>query len=130
MKHILEENMKDVMPEKIPGSAHMNLSLGGLIIVGGAVGYLRKGSKASLAAGLTAGSLLLGSSYLIAKTDNVYEGHLLATGTSGLMALAMGKRYLASGKFMPAGLVAAVGVVACAYNANKSLEWAPSGKSD
>ena len=118
------------MPEKIPGSAHMNLSLGGLIIVGGAVGYLRKGSKVSLAAGLTAGSLLLGSSYLIAKTDNVYEGHLLATGTSGLMALAMGKRYLASGKFMPAGLVTAIGVVACAYNANKSLEWAPSGKSN
>jgi len=111
---------------KIPGSAHLNLSLGGAVILGGAAGYLRKGSKASLISGVALGSLLLGSGYLIAKTDNVYEGHALATGTTGVMALAMGQRYFSTGKFMPAGLVAIVGAVACAYNLNKAIEWAPT----
>ena len=78
----------------------MNLSLGGLVMVGGLAGYFRKGSKASLVAGLAMGSLLVGSGYMIAKTDNVYEGHLLATGTSGIMAIAMGQRFLSTGKFM------------------------------
>lgn len=111
---------------KIPGSAHLNLSFGGLVIAGGLMGYFKKGSKISLGAGLAVGSLLISSGYMIAKTDNVYEGHLLATGTSGALALAMGKRYLSTMKFMPAGLVAALGVVACAYNFNKSREWAPT----
>ena len=70
---------------KIPGAAHPNLALGGLVIVGGALGYIRKGSTPSLIAGLTFGSLLLGSGYMIAKTDSQYQAHLLASGTSGLM---------------------------------------------
>jgi uncharacterized membrane protein (UPF0136 family) len=64
---------------KIPGSAHMNMSIGGLVILGGAMGFMKKGSKASLIAGLGVGSILIGSSYLIAKTDYVYEGHLVGT---------------------------------------------------
>lgn len=111
--------------KSIPGSAHLNLSLGGLVLVGGAMGYVRKGSKASLMAGITFGSLLLGSGFLIARTDNVYEGHLLATGASGVMAAAMGQRFVATQKFMPAGLVAVLGTVACAYNLHKAREWAP-----
>ena len=110
---------------KIPGSAHANLGLGGLVIIGGAVGYLKKGSKPSLVAGLTFGSLLLGSGYMIAKTDSQYEAHLLATGTTGIMSLAMSKRFFSTGKFMPAGLVAVLGAAGCAYNAKKSMEWAP-----
>lgn len=73
--------------------------------MGGTIGYLKKGSKASLIAGLTVGSLMLGSSYLIAKTDRVFEGHALATATSGLLAMAMGQRYMQAGKFMPSGMV-------------------------
>jgi uncharacterized membrane protein (UPF0136 family) len=114
----------------IPGSAHVNLSLGGLVIVGGCMGYMRKGSKVSLVAGVTIGSLLLTSGYLIAKTDRVFEGHCLAVGSSGVMALAMGPRYLSgSAKFMPAGLVAVLGATACAYNVAKAMEWAPSSSS-
>lgn len=111
---------------KIPGSAHLNLSLGGAVVLGGAMGYMKKGSKISLIAGLGIGSLLIGSGYMIAKTDQVYEGHLLAAGSSGLMAAAMGQRFVSTGKFMPAGLVATAGVVACAYNYHKSSEWAPT----
>lgn len=93
------------------------------------MGYFKKGSQMSLIAGLTFGSLLLGSGYLIAS-DREYQGHLLSSGTSGVMALGMGHRFVSTGKFMPAGLVAFLGAACCAYNANKALEWAPtkSGK--
>ena len=110
---------------KIPGSAHLNFSLGGLVIVGGAMGYFRKGSKMSLIAGLTFGSLLIGSGWMIAN-DREYHGHVLATGASGIMALGMGQRFLSTQKFMPAGLVATLGIVAAAYNFNKARDWAPS----
>lgn len=113
---------------KIPGSAHLNFTLGGLIVMGGAMGFMRKGSKISLVAGLTFGSLLLGSGWMIAN-DREYHGHMVAMGASGLMSVGMGQRFLSTGKFMPAGLVAAVGVAAAAYNFNKALDWAPT-KSD
>lgn len=113
------------MSQKIPGSAHVNLTFGGLVMAGGVAGYLRKGSRASLVAGMTAGSLLLGSGYMIAKTDSIYEAHVVAATTSALVALAMGQRFVSTGKFMPAGLVAVMGAAACAYNFHKSREWAP-----
>lgn len=109
----------------IPGSAHMNFSVGGLVIVGGAIGYLKRGSKVSLLAGLTFGSMLVGSGIMISG-DKQYEGHALATGASGIMALAMGQRFMSTGKFMPAGLVATLGAACCAYNLKKAMEWAPS----
>jgi len=110
---------------KIPGSAHMNFSVGGLVMIGGAMGYFKRGSKVSLLAGLTFGSLLVGSGVMISG-DQQYEGHALATGASGVMALAMGQRFLSTGKFMPAGLVATLGAACCAYNLKKAIEWAPS----
>ena len=115
---------------KIPGSAHVNLSLGTLVLVGGGLGYARKGSHASLVSGLVVGSLLLSSGYLIAKTDQVYEGHVLATLTSGVLAGGMGQRFVSTGKFLPAGLVASLGACACAYNALQSQEWAPSSSKE
>lgn len=111
---------------QIPGSAHINLSLGGLVMAGGLVGYLKKGSHISLVSGITVGSLLLGSGYLIAKTEHVYEGHVLATTTSSVLALAMGHRFVTTSKFMPAGFMAVLGAAACAYNFHKSREWAPA----
>lgn len=114
---------------KIPGSAHLNLSLGALVMAGGAAGYFRKGSKVSIVAGTAVGSLLLGSGYLIARSDKIYEGHLLACGTCALLAVGMGQRFLSTRTFMPAGLVATVGAVACAYNFQKSLEWKPTTSS-
>lgn len=117
------------MSDKIPGSAHLNLTIGGLTIVGGLIGYMKKGSHISLIAGISMGSLLLTSGYMIAKTDYVYEAHILAGATSGIMSIAMGHRYLQTMKFMPAGLVATVGTAACAYNVMKAIEWAPSSAS-
>jgi uncharacterized membrane protein (UPF0136 family) len=114
---------------KIPGSAHVNLSLGLLVVAGGAVGYARKGSKISLVAGLTLGSLLIGSGYMIGFTDMIYEGHILGASTSGIMAAGMAPRVISTGKFMPAGVVASLGIVAAAYNYHKAQEWAPSSSS-
>ncbi|KAG7351779.1 transmembrane protein [Nitzschia inconspicua] len=111
-----------------PGSAHLNFTLGGLVAVGGAVGYFKKGSVPSLVAGLTFGGLLIGSGVLITQGES-YKGHVLASGVTGLMTLAMGQRFLASGKFMPAGMVATLGAAGLAYNAKKAIEWMPE-KSD
>ncbi len=107
-----------------PGSAHPAFSFGGLTIVGGAVGYFKKGSKASLGAGLACGSLLIGSGLLISNSME-YEGHGLATATSGIMAAGMGQRYMKTGKIMPAGVVAGLAAVSMAYHAKKTLEWSP-----
>ena len=100
-------------------------------MIGGTVGYLKKGSTMSLVAGVGLGSLYLGSGYMIAKTDHVYQGHVLAVATSTLLSAAMGARFLSTYKFMPAGLLTVLGMVALGYNGNKAMEWAPttSGKS-
>ena len=108
--------------DKIPGSAHPSFAIGGLVILGGAAGYFRKGSKASLGAGVVFGGLLVGSGFMIAR-DNQFEGHSLAAGVSSVMTIAMGHRYLKTGKFMPAGLVAAVGAISAAYQTKKALDW-------
>ena len=122
---ISTKHSKGIKMGKIPGSAHVNLSFGGLVMLGGAYGYLKKGSKASLAAGMTVGSILIGSGYLIAFSDDQqYTGHVTAAVSSGVLAAAMGKRFLSTSKFMPAGLVATLGVAACAYNVQKAKEWA------
>ena len=107
-----------------PGSAHPVFTFGALTVLGGAAGYFRKGSKASLLAGVGCGSLLIGSGIMISG-ENQFEGHALASLTSGVMAAGMGQRYLKSSKFMPAGLVAVLGAASCAYNVSKALEWKP-----
>eukprot|EP00536_Pseudo-nitzschia_multiseries_P003571 jgi/Psemu1/284491/fgenesh1_pg.56_\ len=107
-----------------PGSAHLNFTLGGLVAIGGAMGYVKKGSTPSLVAGLTFGGLLIGSGVLISKNE-AYHGHALASGVTGAMTLAMGKRFISSGKFMPAGMVATLGAAGLAYNVQKTLEWMP-----
>mmetsp|Transcript_60502 Transcript_60502/g.174549 ORF Transcript_60502/g.174549 Transcript_60502/m.174549 type:complete len:115 (+) Transcript_60502:93-437(+) len=107
-----------------PGSAHMNFTMGGLVLVGGAMGYLKKGSKISLLAGMTFGGLLIGSGVLITNGES-FKGHSLAAGCTGVMTVAMGHRFLKTGKFMPAGLVASLGAVGLAYNVKKAIEWMP-----
>jgi uncharacterized membrane protein (UPF0136 family) len=118
------------MSDKIPGSAHLNLTLGGLTVIGGLFGYLKRGSQISLLAGLSMGSLLVTSGYMIAKTDYIFEAHILASATSGVMSIAMGRRYIQTVKFMPAGIVATLGSLACAYNVMKAIEWAPTSTTD
>ena len=92
------------------------------------MGYVKKKSVMSAAAGLTFGGLLIGSGVLISQGES-YKGHALATGATGVMTLAMGQRFLSTGKFMPAGMVAALGAAGMAYNLQKTLEWMPDKDS-
>ncbi|CAM9807588.1 unnamed protein product [Heterosigma akashiwo] len=108
--------------EKPPGSAHAAFAVGGLVMLGGVIGYVKKGSKASVIASGGTAMLMITSGLLITKGNDL-EGHGLALATSSLLALGMGARVMKSGKFMPAGLVAVIGAASAAYQAKKTFEW-------
>ncbi|XP_065013679.1 protein FATTY ACID EXPORT 5-like [Musa acuminata AAA Group] len=83
-----------------------------LVLVGGVVGYARRGSTASLAGGLGSGVVLLLAGFLslkaFEKRRNSYLALALETLCSLILTFVMGKRYLETSKIMPAGLVAAL----------------------
>ena len=92
------------------GSAHLNFTAGGAIILGGVAGYARAGSVMSLAGGGTIGGALVAAGVVISKGKDL-EGHALALAASSLLLAAMGARFAKTGKFMPAGAAAGVGAL-------------------
>jgi uncharacterized membrane protein (UPF0136 family) len=112
------------VPPPQPGSVHLNSTLGALTAIGGAMGYFKKGSVPSLMAGSICGALLIGSGVLITKNEP-FQGHALASGVTGFMTISMGQRYISTGKFMPAGVVATLGAAGLAYNVRKTIELFP-----
>jgi uncharacterized membrane protein (UPF0136 family) len=73
------------------------------VAAGGIMGYMRKGSAISLAAGILFGGLSAAGTFQMAQEPhNCY----LLLASSGTLAVIMGMRAFKSGKFMPAGLVA------------------------
>jgi uncharacterized membrane protein (UPF0136 family) len=105
------------------GSAHLNYTAGGLCVAGGVAGYLRAASMASLLGGIGAGLPLIGAGYLISGGSD-FEGHALGCASGSALAGGMGMRFLKSGRFMPAGLVASIGLLAAVYNGKKAMDWA------
>ncbi len=105
-----------------PGSAHLSFTMAGLVGAGGVAGFAKARSVPSLAAGLGCAAVFAASGVLINQGRNT-QGHMLALGTSAGLAAAMGPRALKSGKFMPAGMVAALGLVSGLYHAKKTVEW-------
>ena len=97
-----------------PRGIILNSAVGGLTIAGGLVGFITKGSKASLIAGSTFGGLLLLSALLISKKSR--NGNVMGAGVAGMLSYVMGKKFLVSKKIMPAGLIAFFGTVAFTYN--------------
>lgn len=96
------------------------LSYAAAIAAGGIAGYLKAGSTASLAAGLTFGGLVALGAYLV-SVDQPF-GHYLIVGTSGVLTIVMGKRFANSGKMFPAGVVTILSVaMLCRYAYNKFL---------
>ncbi|KAJ8483628.1 hypothetical protein OPV22_016113 [Ensete ventricosum] len=81
-----------------------------LVLVGGIVGYVRRGSTASLAGGAGSGLVLLLAGFVSLKAFEKRRNSYLALGLETACALAltfvMGKRYLETSKIMPAGVVA------------------------
>ncbi|TKR93317.1 hypothetical protein L596_007797 [Steinernema carpocapsae] len=82
---------------------YFGLAYGALICTGGLVGYLKAGSVPSLAAGMICG-LLAGFG---AHTNN----NALMLGVSSVLGGVMGKRFLNSGKLMPAGVVCVLSIL-------------------
>eukprot|EP00249_Psilotum_nudum_P004170 c17714_g1_i1 orf=811-1170(-) len=90
------------------------------ILIGGAFGYLRKGSTPSLMGGGTTGLLLLLAGLLSLRSYNKGTNSsfalVLETALSVILTWVMGQRYFLTGKFMPAGIVAAIsGLMALFY---------------
>ena len=81
-----------------------NLAYAAALVLGGAVGA-RKGSRASLLVAVAAAA-----AHAEAATTET-RGRVLAARTELVLCIIMGLRYLSSGKFMPAGIVAILSFV-------------------
>ena len=88
---------------------------GGLLILGGLIGFLKAKSKASLIAGSVSGLLacLLGG---LASSGWPYAHHAGLVLALALFAL-MGKRFYFSKKFMPAGFTTVLSLVVAGIQA-------------
>ncbi|CAF2128268.1 unnamed protein product [Brassica napus] len=91
-----------------------------LLIGGGFIGYLKKGSITSFAGGAGAGLLLILAGYLslnaFKKKKTSTIAVVLQTVISAALTLVMGQRYLLTQKIMPAGLVAVISaLMTCFY---------------
>eukprot|EP00276_Gloeochaete_wittrockiana_P013615 CAMPEP_0184333568 /NCGR_PEP_ID=MMETSP1089-20130417/2535_1 /TAXON_ID=38269 ORGANISM="Gloeochaete wittrockiana, Strain SAG46.84" /NCGR_SAMPLE_ID=MMETSP1089 /ASSEMBLY_ACC=CAM_ASM_000445 /LENGTH=78 /DNA_ID=CAMNT_0026657441 /DNA_START=9 /DNA_END=242 /DNA_ORIENTATION=+ len=78
--------------------------MSGVVTTGGVMGFVKKGSKASIIAGTTIGMLYLGSAKLV--TDKSVYGVPLAIGTSGVVSIVMWQRFIDQApprRFMPSG---------------------------
>ncbi len=86
------------------------LVYGALLLVGGVVGYVKGRSSKSLIGGLV-GAALSGVSYGLLGTDPRW-GLGLGLGTAVLGSLLFALRYRKTGKFLPAGLMLTLSLVA------------------
>ncbi len=80
------------------------LLYGIIILVGGIVGHLKAGSKASLISGLLFGLLLFAATWGMFR--NKRWGDYLALITSALLIAFFAFRYVHTSNFLPAGLLA------------------------
>ena len=93
----------------IPIAAITTLIYGLLSIVGGILGYQKAGSQVSLLSGLISGLLLLiGAFFLL---NGVLSGLLLSGLVSLLLVIVFIVRLVKTRKFMPAGLMVALGLI-------------------
>lgn len=101
-----------------PRGILLNASIGGLTFAGGLMGFVTKGSKASLVAGSVFGGLLMLSAFLVSRSsDNrSAKGNMLGFSVAAMLGYVMGKKFLVSKKFVPAGLLASLSAVGFAYN--------------
>lgn len=97
-----------------PTVAAGTLSL--LLFIGGGVGYARKGSVASLAAGAVLGAVYSYAAWLLAQTGSaeVAMGRKVALGNSLLLAVAMAVRFVQTQAPVPRTLTI-LGAAASAY---------------
>ncbi|XP_048255688.1 transmembrane protein 14C-like isoform X2 [Haliotis rufescens] len=78
------------------------------IAAGGVLGYVKAGSMPSLAMGVACGAVMGVGAY---QTTNDPKNVSLSLATSALLTGVMGYRFISSGKFMPAGMVASLSLL-------------------
>jgi len=83
---------------------------GALVLVGGLIGYATKASVPSLVAGGAFGIALLVSAWAMLKGKT--SGWYVALGLAGILTLYFGNQYWQGGVLMPAGLMAALSLLA------------------
>ena len=121
--HLLSSRCPAAYPlAAMGGSAHLNYAAGGLFFAGGVAGYARAASVPSLIGGVVVGATLMGSGYTVSKGNDL-EGHALAAVTGWTVTAGMAQRLMATGKFMPAGAAATVGLLTALYNSKKASDW-------
>lgn len=86
------------------------LAYGILAVVGGIVGYVQAQSKASLISGSISGVLLILAGIL--QLQGQSSGLILATVITAVLVIVFGIRLTKTRKFMPAGLMSVLGLVA------------------
>jgi uncharacterized membrane protein (UPF0136 family) len=93
-----------------------------LLAVAGGAAFFRRGSVASAAASSAFAASYAFSGYLITDSREA-RGHTLACATGLTLGTVMGSRFLRSGRFMPAGMVASLGLASGLYHGVKANEW-------
>lgn len=83
-------------------------AFGVLTIAGGVMGYVKAQSRASLIAGSVSGLLLLLAGYLVGANGRI--GLFVGLGVSAALAGRFVMTFRKSGKVMPAGLMAVLGI--------------------
>jgi len=90
-----------------PTPDYFGYAFAAIVILGGFIGFARKGSVPSLLMGALVGLCLLYAASLVSQNPkNAGLGFV----TCGVLSVVMGYRFFLSGAFMPAGLVAGLGV--------------------
>ncbi|KMZ64097.1 Transmembrane proteins 14C [Zostera marina] len=93
----------------------LTIPYGLLVLAGGFLAFIKKGSTASLAGGGGSGLVLLLAGYLslkaFEKRKNSYFAMFLETVCAFGLTYIMGKRYLETSKIMPAGVVAVLSTI-------------------
>merc|ERR1712216_280281 len=113
--------MGTVLPLMFPFC--LTMPYGGIVLFGGVMGFLAKGSLPSLLAGGGSGALLCAigfKSYKLHISGEKYsstQNYLTMASllVAIILSIVMGKRFASSGSFMPAGLVCLLSTAMIAF---------------
>ncbi|KAF0689638.1 Aste57867_18937 [Aphanomyces stellatus] len=103
-------------------SHHPTYTMAALLAIGGVMGYAKKGSVISLAAGVGIGAGFGFAGYLL-QQGQMTNGHATALALSSITMAAMGVRAIRTRATVPIA-VASLCAVSSAYHAQKFMEWA------
>jgi uncharacterized membrane protein (UPF0136 family) len=91
-----------------------------MMLGGGVAGYKAAGSRASLISGVASAVLLAGAFFL--ARDNEARGLAVAAGLSAVLAVVFALRVWKTRKFMPAGMLLLLSVLAAGFFAISSQQ--------